>query len=642
MKKHLLFGLSIGICIGAAAQTKFRAVKQNTNNGISNTEGTASSFQSSPVIRPIKKTALQSASTTSKQFTSSYNANGVVVSEQNCLTSDQGTNTISFTHRVSKDWAAPGVNSGFIQSTFTNDGGVTWDSLLLVQDQVNLCRYPSATLFNPTGNTAASGLFSVASGPITPGSGWIGNFFASSQLNKTNNNVSIKLNAAAGVAKQHFVRIGMQAAGNKVIVTGGLYANVAGTTAAAQKYRGASINTGTFNGTDNFTWAVDSIKPSFMRNPTDGTAETFTIANTAWSQDGTVGYVIFSGIDSLAAGAELAYQPMVWKTIDGGTTWLKMPLTDFSAISSINAKLSPSTGGTKKAWYSQSSGMDAAVDANNNLHIVNVVSSGASDNADSLGYTWTPASNITYIYDTYTTSTGWDAILVDSLLCITADASSPFSGGTPVAQYTIDARIQISRTTDGTHLFYFWIDSDPAAAGGENAMPDIKGKGLNVSTGIVTPTITFTNDGLSFYMFASNIALVNGSTYSIAATTSNSRGGTNNADETFDHFFVSGIQFVESDFSDGINEKSRISYISQNYPNPFSKLTSIDVTLSEAASVSIDIYNTIGQKAAEKAAEKFGVGIHKINIDCSKLKSGIYFYTVKAGDSSVTKKMIIQ
>lgn len=642
MKKHLLFGLSIGICISTTAQTKFHAVKQNTQNGISKIEGPASNFYKAAAKNPAKRNSSQVQTTTRTMFSSSWNAYGLLVAESNALTADQTTKTVSFTHRISQDWAPANVNSGFIQSTFTNNDGTTWDSVLLVQDQVNLCRYPSGSLFNPTGNIATTGLFSVVAGPITNGSNWVGNFFASSQLNNTNNNVTISLNATNGVKPQHFVRIGMQTAGNKVIVTGSLYGNPDGTTAVSQAYRGASVNIGTFDGTSNFTWANDSIKPNFLPDPADGTAQSFSIAQTAWSPDGTIGYVIFSGVDSLATGAELSYQPLVWKTTDGGTTWAQMPLFDFSAIPSINDKLIPTTSGSKKAWYTQSSGMDAVVDANNNLHIVNVINSASSDALDSLGYAWTPNSNITYIYDTYTTSTGWDALLVDSLLCVTADALSPFSGGTPIAPFTIDARIQASRTTDGSHIFYMWTDSDPTISSGENAFPDIKARGLNISNGWLTPTVAFTNDGLNFYMYASNIALVNGNTYSIAATNSNSRDGSGNTDITFDHFYVSGIQFVESDFTNGINEKSNIASISQNYPNPFSKSTSIDITLKEAASVSVDIYNTIGQKVITKVQEKLSTGTHTINIDCAKLKSGIYFYTVKAGDNAMTRKMIIQ
>ena len=35
-------------------------------------------------------------------------------------------------------------------------------------------------------------------------------------------------------------------------------------------------------------------------------------------------------------------------------------------------------------------------------------------------------------------------------------------------------------------------------------------------------------------------------------------------------------------------------------------------------------------------------GVSQFVIDASQLSSGVYFYTVKQGDKSITKKMIVQ
>jgi hypothetical protein len=35
-------------------------------------------------------------------------------------------------------------------------------------------------------------------------------------------------------------------------------------------------------------------------------------------------------------------------------------------------------------------------------------------------------------------------------------------------------------------------------------------------------------------------------------------------------------------------------------------------------------------------------GSHRVNIDGSDLASGLYFYTVKAGNKSVTRKMMVK
>jgi hypothetical protein len=36
-----------------------------------------------------------------------------------------------------------------------------------------------------------------------------------------------------------------------------------------------------------------------------------------------------------------------------------------------------------------------------------------------------------------------------------------------------------------------------------------------------------------------------------------------------------------------------------------------------------------------------GAGYHSINFNASKLSSGVYFYSIKAGDFSATRKMIL-
>ncbi len=450
-----------------------------------------------------------------------------------------------FTHRISKDWTPAGVNSGFIQSSFSKDYGMTWDSVLLVQDQAKLCRYPSGTFFNPVGNTSTDSAFAAVTGPWHPGANWAGNYFASSQLDGTDNFAAFDDNTLP--PGQDFVRIGMQQAGNKVVVTGGLYGNANGTTAVAQAYRGATINYGTFNGTNNFVWTVDSIKPNFMIDPNDGSFYTYTAAPTAWSKDGMIGYVVFFGVD--AACGERAYQPLVWKTINGGTSWAQTPLTIFSAIPSINEKLTTTSDGTtKKAWYSQGSGVDAIVDSAGNLHIINVILSASSTSLDSLGYTWTRTDNISYIYDTYTTSTGWGATLLDSLKCKTSDDNSPlFDSNGPIS---VDARIQAGASPDRSHIFVLWMDSDPTQINGENAIPDIYGKAFNIGNQTLTPTVQFTNTSDNYFLYVSNeILVLNDSTYKIPCTASASRPGSGDTEDTFDHYFVSGVQFDEADFT---------------------------------------------------------------------------------------------
>jgi hypothetical protein len=49
----------------------------------------------------------------------------------------------------------------------------------------------------------------------------------------------------------------------------------------------------------------------------------------------------------------------------------------------------------------------------------------------------------------------------------------------------------------------------------------------------------------------------------------------------------------------------------------------------------------MGQKVYDYNAGIVGSGVHKLTIDGSNLQSGVFFYTVKADENSVTRKMIV-
>ncbi len=87
--------------------------------------------------------------------------------------------------------------------------------------------------------------------------------------------------------------------------------------------------------------------------------------------------------------------------------------------------------------------------------------------------------------------------------------------------------------------------------------------------------------------------------------------------------------------------------LNQNYPNPFSKgaggnpTTVIEYSIPKESFVNLSVYNILGQKVAELVNDRAQAGRYQINWNASQLVSGIYFYTLRAGDFSQTKKMII-
>lgn len=79
----------------------------------------------------------------------------------------------------------------------------------------------------------------------------------------------------------------------------------------------------------------------------------------------------------------------------------------------------------------------------------------------------------------------------------------------------------------------------------------------------------------------------------------------------------------------------------QNYPNPFNPITTIQYSLVERGFVSLKIFDVLGNEITTLVNEEKPSGTYTINFNASSLSSAIYFYTLKAGQYVMTKKMIL-
>jgi hypothetical protein len=84
----------------------------------------------------------------------------------------------------------------------------------------------------------------------------------------------------------------------------------------------------------------------------------------------------------------------------------------------------------------------------------------------------------------------------------------------------------------------------------------------------------------------------------------------------------------------------------QNYPNPFNPETDIRYGLPEAGHVRLDVYNILGQRIVTLVNEKQEAGYKSVTWNGrdergTHLSSGIYFYALRVGHFSETRKMIL-
>jgi hypothetical protein len=82
--------------------------------------------------------------------------------------------------------------------------------------------------------------------------------------------------------------------------------------------------------------------------------------------------------------------------------------------------------------------------------------------------------------------------------------------------------------------------------------------------------------------------------------------------------------------------------LKSNYPNPVETSTTIEYELTEARSVTMEVYNTLGQKVATLVDEKQEAGSYTVNWEAgNQVSSGVYFYRIEAGDFTETKRITV-
>jgi len=91
-----------------------------------------------------------------------------------------------------------------------------------------------------------------------------------------------------------------------------------------------------------------------------------------------------------------------------------------------------------------------------------------------------------------------------------------------------------------------------------------------------------------------------------------------------------------------------------NYPNPFNPVTKIKYTIptppitsplvkgrTEEGFVTLKVYDILGREVATLVNEEKPAGEYEVEFNATILTSGIYFYQLKAGEFTETRKMVL-
>lgn len=92
---------------------------------------------------------------------------------------------------------------------------------------------------------------------------------------------------------------------------------------------------------------------------------------------------------------------------------------------------------------------------------------------------------------------------------------------------------------------------------------------------------------------------------------------------------------------DNKSEAPKEFVLLQNYPNPFNPVTVISYRVPAKDHISLAVYDLLGREVSRLVNEEMSAGSYTIEFNGSRLSSGMYYYQLRTGRFSETKKMML-
>jgi hypothetical protein len=523
---------------------------------------------------------------------SSSNAYGMLVPAQNQIFVDPALNVVGFVYRQNVSiWGGGAAENGKLRYSISTDGGVNWNTELgpLNTTYTRPARYPQSIFYNPTGNTNPLSAYIVWNSPTIP-SNFDGIVNGTCQV-ATSNPVTTTEN-------YQFASTSTYIQGGLCQGTPGVFWMVESATTTSDTTFGDSINVykGTFSA-GNVAWVKHTVLSAPHSTSFDGTRH-MTRPNMAFSNDGQTGYVVFLGD---IGTADSTYNPIIYKSTDAGTTWSSPTelIVDNIAGAGDSIKqfiFDTGTGLESAAEVAPAFDYDITVDANNNLHIFTTLC--CVERRDDLGVVVGAKSYAVWsgypknAIDIYSTDGGttWTTHYVAQVNQFRTTV--PVSSGT----LSVDNYNQISRTADGTIMFYSWSDTDTLIHQGAstNEAPNTFIAGFEISSGkstcwkqiggvanedfVVTPT-------MAPYVLVGNNG---GPEYTLPIVTQ--ENVSSDATLPMNYYYVGkGAKFCDEDFQLGVN-LSWVPEVSSSLPHCFNYISCFMLGVEDEQMVSFSIY----------------------------------------------------
>jgi hypothetical protein len=588
----------------------------------------------------------------------SANAYGYYAGTRSMVWYDKNLNAVANIHRMGGA-GDPGGYSGDLGFDYSLDGGENWANDVEVYIAENnaggeyytdAARYPNFGIFNPNQSADPNESWMVFFAPNLegPNGGWGGYSYGVANMGDPSIRTKNLQSSPDGVFQA-------LPSGFEITSEGKIFATDLNDDLTATVFQNSII-------VEKGEWsdAAEDIvyEQELIDHFTDAELGSPSDVKIAFGADGQIGYMTVLSDDGSAeaiSGFKGLY-PVIFKTTDGGISWDDMGgiqlggpegldgivnglLTD-EQIAELYEEPLPARD---EIPYTTAFDHDIIVDANGNLHIAVVI----GITAETAYSITTGIPNILGAYDIYTTDGGetWHAIKMGSML--------QFRG--TWGDISDDNRIQITASDDRESIFVSWNDTDLEEQE-DNSRPNVFARGMKPNPwgtadltcveGSPEPTnVTLFSEGMwnaTFISVAANTREVDGNYY-IPMVYQALQDGSDIDPVQFK--YIKDFYFTDADFCVVGNEEIAAVKgleVGQNFPNPFSNETNIQISLANAGNVNLEVYNITGQKVMNMDYGYKTAGSFTMTIDADELPTGVYFYTVEAGAEKVTRKMIVQ
>jgi PKD repeat protein len=475
---------------------------------------------------------------------SSVNAFTQVGSNRTRVSYAPGINTVLFIHRG--DPAIAGSSGNKAMYDISTNGGLSWannvGSVIDLSSSAPHVRYPQGYIMNPANNTNLTNARIVAAAPKATGvnNSWGRITSGMVTLSATGKKESL-VSDSAWIPNSFVERIP------------GEYWMVSDTNTDGKitLYKGVYSLAG-----DSVKWTV-ALKLAKSRMLFDRTIDGnvhYVNPMIAFSPNGQIGWIATNG--EIAGGVvDSTLYPIFWSTTNGGQTWTGPQVVRLKNLSNVVA----SVNSTKPTATIDN---DLVVDKNGNPHFAFVV----APKINAYSYN-NPTTNKYPIFDITKVNNLWTAVRIDTVSSL---------NGASFGTLTHGNEIQLSRTKDGSIIFYCWTDTEVAnqTTLGKNDYPDLFIKGYNIDATSFGPKISRIHGNHTIFLpnIADIVSDLDSSGYKMHAVITSPTGDEN---VTVNFSYLDNLYYPRLALINTINQNQSLCY--GNQPNRIDGTTKFNI-----------------------------------------------------------------